>query len=107
MLLIGEVAKLAGVTPRTVRHYHRIGLLAEPERTAGGYRTYGIGALSRLLQIRKLTALGMGLGEVADALTDTGGMDVREAPHGFRRLLSCEENRWYFPYRKVVVDLGG
>ncbi|WP_440072533.1 helix-turn-helix domain-containing protein [Streptosporangium sp. OZ121] len=78
MLLIGEIAKLAGVTPRTVRHYHRIGLLAEPERTAGGYRSYGMSALSRLLQIRKFTALGMGLGEVADALADTGAVDLRE-----------------------------
>ncbi|GAA2994401.1 MerR family transcriptional regulator [Streptosporangium longisporum] len=78
MLLIGEIAKLVGVTPRTVRHYHRIGLLAEPERTSGGYRRYGMNALSRLLQIRRLTALGMGLGEVADALADTGGADMRE-----------------------------
>jgi DNA-binding transcriptional MerR regulator len=80
MLLIGEIAKLAGVTPRTVRHYHRIGLLAEPERNSSGYRSYGLSALSRLLQIRKLTALGMGLSEVTDALaeTDTGAVDVKE-----------------------------
>jgi len=78
MLLIGEIAKLAGVTPRTVRHYHRVGLLAEPERTAGGYRSYGMSALSRLLQIRKFTALGMGLGEVADALAKMGEVDLRE-----------------------------
>ncbi|WP_336217084.1 helix-turn-helix domain-containing protein [Nonomuraea sp. LPB2021202275-12-8] len=78
MLLIGEIAKLAGVTPRTVRHYHRIGLLAEPERTASGYRSYGMSALSRLLQIRKFTALGMGLGEVADALAEKGAEDLRE-----------------------------
>ncbi|MGC5013769.1 MerR family transcriptional regulator [Streptosporangium sp. DT93] len=72
MLLIGEIAKLVGVTPRTVRHYHRIGLLAEPERTPGGYRSYGMSALSRLLQIRRFTALGMGLGEVTDALAGAG-----------------------------------
>lgn len=78
MLLIGEIAKLAGVTPRTVRHYHRIGLLPEPERTSSGYRSYGMSALSRLLQIRKLTALGMGLSEVTDALAETGAVDVRE-----------------------------
>ncbi|MEV6862722.1 hypothetical protein AB0M44_17205 [Streptosporangium subroseum] len=35
-------------------------------------------ALSRLLQIRKLTALGMGLSEVTDALAETGAVDVRE-----------------------------
>jgi DNA-binding transcriptional MerR regulator len=72
------MAKLAGVTPRTVRHYHLIGLLPEPERTSAGYRSYGMSALSRLLQIRKLTALGMGLSEVTDALADTGPADLRE-----------------------------
>ena len=32
MLTIGQLASYAGVTVRTVRHYHQIGLLAEPER---------------------------------------------------------------------------
>ena len=35
-----EVAKLAGVTVRTLRHYHQLGLLAEPERSENGYRDY-------------------------------------------------------------------
>ncbi|SDM82194.1 MerR family transcriptional regulator [Nonomuraea jiangxiensis] len=78
MMQIGELARLAGVTTQTIRHYHRIGLLPEPRRTSGGYRSYGMSALSRLLHIRKLTALGLGLSEVADALADTGAVDIRE-----------------------------
>ena len=35
-----EVAKLAGVTVRTLRHYHQLGLLSEPPRRANGYRDY-------------------------------------------------------------------
>lgn len=39
---IGELAALAGVTTRTVRHYHRVGLLPEPGRRVNGYRDYGL-----------------------------------------------------------------
>jgi len=39
---IGELAAIAGVTTRTVRHYHRIGLLPEPERQSNGYREYSL-----------------------------------------------------------------
>ncbi len=44
-------ASLAGVTVRTIRHYHQIDLLAEPPRDANGYRRYGVQHLVRLLRI--------------------------------------------------------
>jgi DNA-binding transcriptional MerR regulator len=37
-----ELAELAGTTVNTVRHYHRIGLLDEPERRNNGYKEYGV-----------------------------------------------------------------
>ncbi|GMA27417.1 MerR family transcriptional regulator [Arenivirga flava] len=63
-----ELARLAGSTVRTLRHYHQIGLLDEPPRTAGGYREYGLDHLVRLLAIRRLVELGLSLDAVADAL---------------------------------------
>lgn len=69
-LRIGEAARLLGVTPKTVRHYHRIGLLPEPERGANGYRLYDAAALVRLQRIRRLQALGFSLGQVRDLLGD-------------------------------------
>jgi DNA-binding transcriptional MerR regulator len=60
-----EVAQLAGTTLRTVRHYHEIGLLEEPERRPNGYKAYRTEHLVRLLQIRRLTALGFPLAEIA------------------------------------------
>ncbi|HJF65313.1 MAG TPA: MerR family DNA-binding transcriptional regulator [Slackia equolifaciens] len=36
-----EVAEFAGVTVRTLRHYHQLGILPEPPRSANGYREYG------------------------------------------------------------------
>lgn len=54
-----ELAILAGTTVNTVRHYHRVGLLEEPERMSNGYKQYGVGHLVRLLQIRRLRDLGV------------------------------------------------
>jgi DNA-binding transcriptional MerR regulator len=67
-LHIGEIAHLLGVTPKTIRHYHKVGLLAEPERSAGGYRLYTANDLLRLLRIRRLQALGLSLKQVKTVL---------------------------------------
>ena len=75
---IGELAALAGVTPRTVRHYHHIGLLPEPRRTPNGYRVYGLRDAYRVVRVRRLTALGLSLDEVRDVLADESGVELRE-----------------------------
>ncbi|MFE4632218.1 MerR family transcriptional regulator [Streptomyces sp. NPDC056773] len=75
---IGEVAALAGVTPRAVRHYHHLGLLPEPARRSNGYRVYGVRAAVLLARIRRLTELGLGLDEVRGTLADTKGHDLTE-----------------------------
>jgi DNA-binding transcriptional MerR regulator len=59
-----ELAELAGTTLKTVRHYHRIGLLEEPERSANGYKRYRIKHLVRLLRIRRLVDLGVPLSDI-------------------------------------------
>jgi DNA-binding transcriptional MerR regulator len=53
---IGEVAALVGVSPKTIRYYHEVGLLAEPPRTGAGYRLYTAQDLLRLQRIRRLRA---------------------------------------------------
>ncbi|MFE6449217.1 MerR family transcriptional regulator [Nocardiopsis dassonvillei] len=69
-MLSSELAELAGVTVRTLRHYHQIGLLPEPPRSAGGYRRYDVGHLVRLLRITRMTALGVPLSELPAVLDD-------------------------------------
>lgn len=68
MLTISQLASYAGVTVRTVRHYHQIGLLAEPERDRSGYRSYGTAAVVRLIRIRVLTDAGVPLARVQELL---------------------------------------
>lgn len=60
-----RLAELAGTSVKTVRHYHAIGLLSEPERAGNGYKQYGTFHLVRLLQIKRLRDLGMSLADVA------------------------------------------
>lgn len=75
---IGELAGAVGVTTRTVRHYHHLGLLPEPERLSNGYRNYTLRHAVVLARIRRLTELGLGLAEVRDVLADEAGRDLVE-----------------------------
>ena len=63
-----ELADLAGVTVRTLRHYHQMGLLPEPPRAANGYREYRATDVAQVLRIKHLTSLGMPLRQVKEAL---------------------------------------
>jgi DNA-binding transcriptional MerR regulator len=67
-LTIGQAAAFVGVTIKTVRHYHRLGLVAEPERDGAGYRRYQSADLIRLVQARTLAGAGVPLAEIADLL---------------------------------------
>jgi DNA-binding transcriptional MerR regulator len=68
LLRIGEVAGLLGVSTKTVRHYHKVGLLPEPERSESGYRLYTAADVLRLHRARRLQALGFSLAQAREAL---------------------------------------
>ncbi|MET7325290.1 MerR family transcriptional regulator [Streptomyces sp. NPDC005549] len=59
-----QLAELAGTTLKTVRHYHKLGLLEEPERAPSGYKRYDVRHLVRLMGIRRLTDLGVPLSDI-------------------------------------------
>ncbi|WP_033342789.1 MerR family transcriptional regulator [Catenuloplanes japonicus] len=60
----GEIARLAGVSVRTLRHYHQVGVLPEPARRGNGYREYTVRDLILLLRVRRLAELGLSLDEI-------------------------------------------
>jgi DNA-binding transcriptional MerR regulator len=60
----GELARVAGVSPDTLRHYERSGLLEPPRRLANGYRVYPPEALDRVLLIQRGVAIGFTLSEL-------------------------------------------
>jgi DNA-binding transcriptional MerR regulator len=65
---IAEVARISGVSSRTLRHYDAIGLLTPAYAGPDGHRFYETGELLRLQQILLLRELGLGLGEIAAAI---------------------------------------
>jgi DNA-binding transcriptional MerR regulator len=75
---IGELAALAGVSTRTVRHYHQLGLLPEPPRLANGYREYRLRDAVVLARVRRLAELGLALDEIRDVLAGEVSRPLRE-----------------------------
>lgn len=70
-LRIGDVARLAGTTTRTIRYYEEIGLLpGAPSRPSGGHRVYTQAEVERLQEVMRLkNLLGVTLDELKELLT--------------------------------------
>ncbi|MCQ6561803.1 MerR family transcriptional regulator [Paenibacillus mendelii] len=66
---VGEIAKLTGLTVRTLRFYDQIGLFSPSGQTESGHRLYSESDLSRLQQILSLKELGLSLEEIKSVLT--------------------------------------
>lgn len=90
---IGELATTVGVSTRTVRHYHQIGLLPEPTRTTAGYRDYTVRDLVRLSHARRLVELGLELRQVAQVLADEEGRGLAEVIDSMDAELAAQQRR--------------
>jgi MerR family transcriptional regulator, repressor of the yfmOP operon len=73
-LRIGEVAKLAGTTPRTIRYYEEVGLLPDAgDRQPGAHRTYAETDVERLTELLRLKdLLGLSLEELKELVEAEG-----------------------------------
>ena len=71
---IGELAAMARVSVRTLRHYEALGLLTPTARTEAGYRLYGSAQLERLYRILALRSLDLPLEEIGRLLRDDVGL---------------------------------
>jgi len=106
----GDLAKLTGLSPDTIRHYERVRVLPEAPRTASGYRVYGRDAVDRVRLVQRALQLGFSLSELSEILKvrDCGGVpchrvlklteeklrhlgehieELRETQHYMRRLV--------------------
>ena len=88
---IQEVARVAGTTSRTLRHYDDLGILAPTRIGSNGYRYYDESALTRLQRILMLRDLGLGLPAVADVIE--GNQDDALALHNHLEWLQQEKQR--------------
>ena len=69
-MTVGQLARLSGVTVRTLHHYDETGLLRPSGRTDAGYRLYDPDDVARLQQVLYYRELGLTLDEVAELLDD-------------------------------------
>jgi DNA-binding transcriptional MerR regulator len=74
-LNVGAVARMAGITVRTLHHYDEIGLLRPTGRSDAGYRRYTERDLERLARILFYRELEFGLEQIRNAMED-GGADA-------------------------------
>jgi DNA-binding transcriptional MerR regulator len=77
-LTSGQLGASASVSPDTIRHYEKLGLLVKPVRTEGGYRLYPAEALQSVRTVRSALKAGFSLAELAEIFKerDAGGAPV-------------------------------
>src|SRR5689334_9215531 len=88
---IQEVARMSGVTARTLRHYDDIGLLPPSEVGGNGYRYYDREQLLRLQHILLLRELGVDLATIRAVVDEQ--RDPAEMLHAHHRRLLEERER--------------
>jgi DNA-binding transcriptional MerR regulator len=111
-LRIGDAAKLAGTTPRTIRYYEEIGLLPQaPARPSGGHRLYTPTEVERLREVMRLKELlGVTLEELKDLLTAEEARAavraqlLREDVHPERRRQLLEEALGHIDRQLSLVE---
>ncbi len=97
---VSELAKLSGVSVRTLHHYDQIGLLKPATVGANGYRYYGPAELLRLQQVLFHRELKLPLEQIRLAL-DAADFDLKAALRAHRARLTAEARR----YRALIKTL--
>jgi len=83
---VGEIARAASVTVRTLHHYDEIGLLTASGRSQAGYRLYAYDDLVRLQRVLGYRELGLPLEEIAAILDDPAADPVEQLRSQHRQL---------------------
>jgi DNA-binding transcriptional MerR regulator len=91
-LTVSQVARLAGVSVRTLHHYDELGLLRPSGRSEAGYRLYEQADLQRLQQVLFFKELGFPLEEILRLVSDRA-FDLRAALRMQRQLLTERATR--------------
>jgi MerR family transcriptional regulator, thiopeptide resistance regulator len=107
---IGELARIAGVTVRTLHHYDSVGLLVASERTHGGHRLYSVADVQRLYRLLALRRVGLPLEEIGPLLDGEDGIGDTVRRHLGRveqQLGALEELRLRLSRLLAALDGGG
>ncbi|PZW36103.1 DNA-binding transcriptional MerR regulator [Thermosporothrix hazakensis] len=98
---IEDVARITGLTKRTLRYYEEVGLLPPTDRTESNYRLYSSHDITRLEQIKKLRdLLGFSLAEIRELLQEADGQ-VRTAHPSNGETHICNDAAYYRVIRLI------
>lgn len=91
----GELAKQAGVSPDTIRHYERLGVLPVAPRGINGYRRFPVTAMQRIIVVQRALEAGFSLADMRRVLRirDAGGVPCRQVYGMAEQRLSELERR--------------
>jgi len=89
---VNEIAKITGISKRTIRYYDQVGLLKPTEISESGYRLYDDKALEILQQILFFKELDVCLNDIKPILNNPN-FDKNEMLKSHRELLVLKRNR--------------
>jgi DNA-binding transcriptional MerR regulator len=92
---IGTLARTAGISPDSIRHYERVGLLPSAPRTPAGYRMFSAAAVDRLQLIRSALRAGFSLRQLGAFLKErhAGGIPCRKVRDTAAEILARVEGQ--------------
>jgi MerR family Zn(II)-responsive transcriptional regulator of zntA len=106
---IGQLAREAGLNPKTLRYYGELGLLPEARRSRSGYRLYDADALERLRFIARAKSIGLSLKEIGEilAIRQHGECACKHVSDLLDQKLADVEDRLrsLTAYRQQLIDL--
>lgn len=107
LLTIGQAATRTGLTVRALHHYDAVGLVVPEARTLSGHRRYGHRELRRLEQVAAMRRHGLGLDDVAAALSagDPRGALVRRLAELDQELAAKAEQRARLEHAIQELDM--
>lgn len=88
---VNQLAKMAGVSPRTLRYYDEIGLLKPARISSSGYRIYGREQVDRLQQILFYRELGVELDKIKDIMNSPDFNELEALKAHYEKLLEKRE----------------
>ena len=121
LLKVGEVARLTGLSVKTLHHYEGQGLAKPAGRTKTGYRLYGEEEVARLRFIKRAKLLGLTLeeikelvslaadcneGEIVPSLKDVLEIQLEKTERSMKELATFRENLLYYKRRLIEDDPG-
>ena len=121
LLKVGEVARLTGLSVKTLHHYEGEGLAEPAGRSEAGYRLYGEEEVARLRFIRRAKLLGLTLeeikelvslaagcneGEIVPTLQDVLEVQLQNTERRIKELATFRENLLYYKRRLYEDDPG-